>query len=110
MLYGNYDKQPELGFLSRREGVLTTGTIKLASNWVASGGVRYDLQSNKVNQYIVGAGYVDDCFVLAVNYTTDYAYTSPIAPTPTLDHRVMLQIGLRTIGTTSLSQTVGAPQ
>ncbi len=110
MLYGNYDKQPELGFLTRREGILTTGSIKLAANWVASGGVRYDLGTNKVNQYIVGAGYVDDCFVLAVNYITDYAYTSLTTPTPTLDHRIMLQIGLRTIGTTSLSENVGTAQ
>lgn len=107
MIYGNYAAQPELGFLTRREGILTTGSIKLASNWVASGGVRYDLQANKVNQYIIGAGYVDDCFVLAVNYITDYSYTSLTTTTPTLDHRVMLQIGLRTIGTTSFNQNVG---
>ncbi len=42
LLYGNYDRQPELGFLTRREGVLGTATIKLAENWVVSGGVRYD--------------------------------------------------------------------
>jgi LPS-assembly protein len=107
MIYGNYAAQPSLGFLTRREGILTTATIKLASNWVVSGGLRYDLQNDKINQYIVGAGYVDDCFVLAVNYITDYAYTSVTTPTPTLDHRIMLQIGLRTIGTTSISQTVG---
>jgi LPS-assembly protein len=110
MLYGNYDKQPELGFLTRREGILTTGSFKVSENWVVSGGLRYDLESNKVNQYIVGAGYVDDCFVLAVNYVTDYAYTSPLTPLPTLDHRVMLQIGLRTIGSTSVSQNVGTVQ
>nr|WP_315838789.1 LPS-assembly protein LptD [Bradyrhizobium prioritasuperba] len=110
LIYGNYAAQPDLGFLTRREGILTTGSIKLAANWVASGGVRYDLQKNKVNQYIIGAGYVDDCFVLAVNYITDYSYTSLTTTTPTLDHRVMLQIGLRTIGTTSFNQNVGSAQ
>jgi LPS-assembly protein len=110
MLYGNYAAQPELGFLTRREGILTNGSIKLASNWVASGGVRYDLATNKVDQYIIGAGYVDDCFVLAVNYITDYAYTTSTNLTPTLDHRIMLQIGLRTIGMSSLSESVGTPQ
>ncbi len=75
LLYGNYDKQPELGFLNRREGVLGTASIKVASNWVVSGGVRYDLLADKVNQTIVGAGYVDDCFVLAMNYITDYSYS-----------------------------------
>ena len=28
LLYGNYDKQPELGFLNRREGLLGTATFK----------------------------------------------------------------------------------
>jgi LPS-assembly protein len=101
LLYGNYDKQPDLGFLNRREGVLGTAAVKVASNWVVSGGVRYDLLSDKVNQTIVGAGYVDDCFVLAMNYITDYSYSG----NPVTNHSIMLQIGLRTIGTTSFNQT-----
>ncbi len=101
-LYGNYDRQPELGFLNRREGILTTGTLKVASNWVLSGGIRYDLTADKINQTIIGAGYVDDCFVLALNYITDYAYSG----NPKADHRVMFQLGLRTIGNTSVSQNL----
>jgi LPS-assembly protein len=108
MLYGNYAAQPQLGYLTRREGILTTETVKLTSNWVVSGGFRYDLQAGQINEYIVGAGYVDDCFVLALNYITDYAYVSATTPTPTLDHRIMLQIGLRTIGQTSISESVGS--
>jgi LPS-assembly protein len=100
LLYGNYDKQPELGFLKRREGLLGTASVKVATNWVVSGGIRYDLLANQVNQTIIGAGYVDDCFVLAMNYITDYTYSG----NPTTNHRVMLQIGLRTIGTTSFNQ------
>ncbi len=110
MLYGNYDQQPELGFLTRREGILGTGSIKVAPNWVVSGGLRYDLSNQKVNQYLVGAGYVDDCFIMAVNYITDYAYTTTTNLTPVTDHRVMLQIGLRTIGSTSIAQTIGTTQ
>ncbi|MES2751749.1 MAG: LPS-assembly protein LptD [Pseudomonadota bacterium] len=104
LLYGNYDAQPELGFLNRREGLLGTGSIKVAANWVVSGGLRYDIKNDKVNQYIVGAGYVDDCFIMAVNYIADYNYTSTSNNlTPITDHRVMLQIGLRTIGSSSFS-------
>ena len=103
MLYGNYDAQPELGFLNRREGIVGTGSFKVATNWMLSGALRYDLTNHKVNQYIVGAGYVDDCFIMAVNYITDYAYTSASYTTPVTDHRIMLQIGLRTLGGTSFS-------
>jgi LPS-assembly protein len=107
MIYGNYASQPELGFLTRREGILGTGTFKVASNWVVTGGARWDLEAQKINQYIVGAGYVDDCFVMGLNYVTSYGYSST-ATTPTLNHTVMLQIGLRTIGTSSFSQNVSA--
>lgn len=107
VLYGNYAAQPELGYLTRRQGILTTETVKLTANWVVSGGFRYDLEANQINEYIVGAGYVDDCFVVALNYITDYAYVTATNPTPTLDHRVMLQIGLRTIGATSFSESIG---
>jgi len=111
MLYGNYAAQPEIGFLYRRQGILGTGSLKINSNWVLTGGARWDLEADKVNQYIIGAGYVDDCFVLGVNYITDYAYSSTIggAP-PALSHRVMVQLGLRTIGSTSASVTPASMQ
>ena len=53
---------------------MDTGSVKVASNWVVSGGARWDLATNQINQYTVGAGYVDDCFVLALNYVTAYTY------------------------------------
>lgn len=100
MIYGNYAAQPDLGYLTRREGILGSGSIKIANNWVVSGGARWDLEANKINQYVIGAGYVDDCFVLAANYVTSYNYTAGTTP-PVLSHAYMLQIGLRTIAQTS---------
>ena len=76
MMYGNYAPQPELGYLTRREGLLGTASIKVAANWVVTGAARWDLEANKINQYVVGAGYVDDCFVLAANYVTSYSYSA----------------------------------
>jgi LPS-assembly protein len=100
LLYGNYAEQPQLGYLTRREGLLGTGSIKLAANWVVTGAARWDLEANKLNQYVIGAGYVDDCFVLAANYVTSYQYSAGTTP-PTLSHAFMFQIGLRTIATTA---------
>lgn len=99
--YGDYAAQPDIGYLARREGILGTGSIKLSSNWVVTGAARWDLQANKINQYVVGAGYVDDCFTLAANYVTSYNYTVGITA-PTLNHTIMLQIGLRTLANTSI--------
>jgi LPS-assembly protein len=105
MIYGNYAAQPELGYLTRREGLLGSASVKVASNWVVSGSARWDLEANKLNQYIVGAGYVDDCFVLAANYVTSYNYSAGTTP-PVLSHAFMLQIGLRTLANSS--STAGA--
>ena len=100
MIYGDYAAQPQLGYLTRREGILGSASVKVATNWVVSGSARWDLEANKINQYVVGAGYVDDCFVLAANYVTSYSYSAGSTP-PVLSHAFMLQIGLRTIATSS---------
>ena len=104
VLYGDYAAQPDIGFLTRREGILVSGSVKVASNWVASGAARWDLVANQINQYVVGAGYVDDCFVLAANYVTSFSYATTTSP-PILGHAFMLQIGLRTLaGTNTAAQ------
>jgi LPS-assembly protein len=103
LMYGDYAAQPLLGFLTRREGILAGASVKLAENWVVTGSARYDLVANQINDYVVGVGYVDDCFVLAVNYVTSYSYTDNVvggALTPVLGHEFLLQFGLRTIGST----------
>ena len=102
VLYGDYAAQPDLGYLTRREGILVSGSVKIANNWVAQGAARWDLVANQINQYVIGAGYVDDCFVLAANYVTSYSYATTTSP-PILGHAFMLQIGLRTIANTTTS-------
>jgi LPS-assembly protein len=97
LTYGDYAAQPDLGYLTRREGLLASGSVKFASNWAFTGAARWDLQANTVNQYVVGAGYVDDCFVLGLNYVTSYSYSAANAA-PTLGRALMLQLGLRTLG------------
>ena len=102
LLYGNYDAQPALGFLTRREGILGTGSLKLTPNWVLLGSARYDLDASKFDQTRIGVGYVDDCLILALNYITSYTYSGNTEA----DHRVMLQLSLRTLGGTSVSQGI----
>ena len=105
MLYGNYAPQPEIGYLTRREGILASGSVKVAANWVVTGSARWDLAANQVNQYAVGAGYVDDCFVLGLNYITSLSYAVGSTP-PQANQAIMLQLGLRTIGAASFSENV----
>jgi LPS-assembly protein len=105
LLYGNYAPQPQLGFLERREGLLTSGSVKIDSNWVFSGAARYDIAHNNLSSTSAGLGYIDDCFLIGLNYITDYTYSTSI---PKSNHTVMLQLGLRTFGSTSSSGLSGS--
>jgi LPS-assembly protein len=109
LMYGDYAAQPDIGYLTRREGILGSASVKVAANWVVTGSARWDLVANQINQYVIGAGYVDDCFVLAANYVTSSSYATTTMP-PVLSHAFMLQIGLRTIASTSSSAGGGGIQ
>jgi LPS-assembly protein len=88
---------------------LGSASLKVAANWVVTGSARWDLVANQINQYVIGAGYVDDCFVLAANYVTSSNYATTTTP-PVISHAFMLQIGLRTIASTSSSAGTGGIQ
>jgi LPS-assembly protein len=95
MMYGDYAPQPLVGFLNRREEILTGASVKLTQNWVLLGSVRYDLAVNRWDQTRLGIGYTDDCLLLSLNYLTSYTYTGT---TPTPNSTIGLQLSLRTLG------------
>jgi LPS-assembly protein len=97
LMYGNYDAQPALGFLERRQGILGTTSVKVTQNWVVSGGARYDLEQGKFDQTRIGLGYIDDCFMMSLNYITDFSQSGNVED----NHTVSLQMSLRTIASTS---------
>ena len=47
LMYGNYAAQPKLGYLTRREGLLGSASVKVATNWVVSGSARWDLKPTR---------------------------------------------------------------
>jgi LPS-assembly protein len=102
VLYGDYAAQPLIGFLTRREGLLTGASVKLTGNWIALGSVRYDIENDRFDQARVGLGYVDDCFMLSVNWLSGYTYTTTTT-TPVQDNTIMLQFSLRTLGPDALA-------
>jgi LPS-assembly protein len=109
VLYGDYAAQPELGFLTAREGILASTQYKVTQNWVVSGAARYDIFAGSFDQWRVGFGYIDDCFILGFNYIADYAYNGLVttnygvtypAGTISSNQTFMLTLSLRTIGGT----------
>ncbi|MGO9045706.1 MAG: LPS-assembly protein LptD [Xanthobacteraceae bacterium] len=105
MMYGDYAAQPEIGFLNRREEILTGASVKLTQNWVVLGSVRYDLAVNQFDQTRFGIGYTDDCLLISLNYLTSYTYTGT---TPTPNNTFMLQLSLRTLGPDYLAPIASA--
>jgi LPS-assembly protein len=105
LMYGDYAPQPDIGFLDRRQGVYGTARIKIADNWALFGGARYDLNASKFSATNIGVGYIDDCLILALNYVTGYSYSGPTVVT---NNQIMLQLSLRTLGTTTTSQSVSS--
>ena len=104
LLYGNYAAQPDIGFLTERQGLLGSGSVKIDANWVLRGSALYDLNFNKFSSNSLGVAYVNDCLILGLNYITNYSYGTGA---PVLNHTVVLQLSLRTLGDTSVSQAVG---
>jgi LPS-assembly protein len=98
ILYGDYAAQPLLGYLTRRDGILTSGAFKIDQNWVVNAGIRYDIQNDKPSQYRLGFGYIDDCFAATFQYYSNYAFAGSLTSSQTY----LLQISLRTLGTTSV--------
>jgi LPS-assembly protein len=104
VLYGDYAAQPLLGFLTRREGLLTAASVKVTENWILLGSMRYDIENDRFDQARLGVGYVNDCLMFSVNWLSSYTYSTVTAPVR--NDTVMLQFSLRTLGPDALA-TVG---
>jgi LPS-assembly protein len=68
----------------------------VTANWVLLGSLRYDLINEQFDQARIGVGYVDDCFMLSVNWLEGYTYTPTQAQVR--DSTIMFQFSLRTLG------------
>lgn len=95
LMYGDYAPQPEIGFLFRRDELLTGAAVKVTQNWVLLGSLRYDLAVNQFDQTRFGIGYTDDCLLVALNFVTGFIYTGT---TTVPNNTVMFQFSLRTLG------------
>ncbi len=100
LVYGDYAAQPDIGFLERRQGLLGSGSYKLDTNWLVRASALYDIENATFSSNSVGVAYIDDCFILGLNYITNYSYGTG---SPVLNHTIMLQVSLRTLGGTAVS-------
>jgi len=109
-IYAKYQAQPEIGFLTRREGIYQLATYNFEKHWSITGGIRYDLDAKNVDLYTIGINYLDECFALMATYT----YDNTNFLIQKADNRFMARVSLRTLsspdtptGITTLGPTAG---
>jgi LPS-assembly protein len=90
-IYARYDPQPLIGFLDRRDAIYQTASYRFLKNWNVQGTIRYDLQSDDINLYSIGFGYLNECIGITANYTADYTHLY----TTQVDHRFVFRLVLR---------------
>ena len=78
VLYGDYAAQPELGFLTRREGILASASVKLTQNWLATarGALRHRRPFSSTRPR--SARLYRRLPHLALNYITNYTYSGNV--------------------------------
>ena len=107
VLYGNYAPQSNLGVFARREGITGSAGYSLNANWKVFGSTTYDLDAHRIFGSSIGIGYIDDCFILALNYARSYSYdTNGLNPRKV--DTIMLQWSLRTLGGSTISRSSDA--
>ena len=87
-------------------GLLAFGCVGIMAAIAASvADGSFGEQSGEVLLWVVFASFlVVDCLILAMNYITEYAYNS----NQRLNHSVMLQLSLRTLGGNSFSTGISS--
>ncbi|MFK8251705.1 LPS-assembly protein LptD [Ancylobacter terrae] len=103
-IYGYYEAQPDLGYYERREGIFTTGSLKLNQNWNLLGGIRYNLQEDEIDYSLVGISYIDECFGISLNYLSDYTESGNRERVD----KFLLKISLRTLGEGGITTHLGS--
>lgn len=120
VLYARYMAQPALGYAYRREGLATSAKYHFDKHYFVDGQVVFDLSRYlyngalvKVSRFAVstagvGVGFTNDCATFGVNYTSTYA--DPTSSSRTRNQTVMVQLELRSLGDTTVHQSLGTNQ
>ncbi len=85
---------PELGLNTDQQDVYTTGLIQLTDNWSIGGGLRYDIDAQRILQDSLQLKYADECFVLTATYSELFFNSATIDD----DRTLMLRFEFKHLG------------
>ncbi len=85
------------------EEIAGGGSVQIYENWSVNGGATYNIATNSMIKDYVGLGYDDECFAVDLTFSESFFVDRDIQP----DQSVMLTVSLKSIGSTTLSQSFG---
>lgn len=96
--YVDVGAEPPYGRLSDQEQVWGTAQFHLGYGWSMLGGLRYDLERDKLVRGEIGFGYDCDCFAFQVYYRRDNTSDRDIEKSDA----VMLRLEFKTLGSSKI--------
>ncbi|WP_294537579.1 LPS assembly protein LptD [uncultured Rhodoblastus sp.] len=109
--FANYEQQPLIGYVYRREGLQFNTRYDVLEHYYVSGNVNFDLGRHYYNaflaqpapvfavaSFVAGVGYADDCTKLTLNYINALSDNYGYPATYTRNQTVLLTLDLRTLG------------
>jgi LPS-assembly protein len=109
--FANYEQQPLIGYVFRREGLQFNTRYDVLEHYFVNGNINFDLGRHYYNaflaqpapvfavaSFVAGLGYVDDCTKLSLTYTNALSDNYGYPATYTRNQTVMLTLDLRTLG------------
>ncbi|MBV1702382.1 MAG: LPS-assembly protein LptD [Hyphomicrobiales bacterium] len=119
--YARYMAQPAIGFNQRREGLALDGKYIFAKDYYVKGNIAFDLsryldnglQNINVNRFsvaaaTVGVGFDNDCTTFGVQLNTQY--TDPTTSSRARNTTVLMELKLKTLGSSSVQTSLGTQQ
>jgi LPS-assembly protein len=111
--YADYQQQPLIGYIFRREGLQFNARYDIVQHYFMSGNINFDLGRHFYDATILasspapvfsiatwglGVGYVDDCTKLMLNYTNSISDDFGNPAVYTRNQTLLLTLDLRTLG------------
>ena len=97
LLYGDYAAQPDLGLLTRREGILGGASFKVTANWIVLGSAALRPRQRAIRPDPDRASAMSTT-ASCCRSTGSQGYTYTPTQAPVRDSTIMFQFSLRTLG------------
>jgi LPS-assembly protein len=122
--FANYEQQPLIGYIYRREGLQFGTRYDVVEHYFVSGSINFDLSRHyyypaylpteqpvfSIATWGVGLGYNDDCTKVSLNYSNAISDNYGNPPVYARNQTVLLSIDLRTLGDIKAPIALGASQ